>query len=104
VKAGLVDEYLVYQAPMLLGGERMALGDIGVGTIGDARRLRIVAVDRLGEDLLVVARPIGAEPDGGVSIRPRAAYSTTGETRAAYSTTETTGGAEAARHRTNEGI
>lgn len=57
VAAGLVDEYLVYLAPALLGGPGLALGDIGVGTIGDARRLSIDAVDRLGEDLLIVARP-----------------------------------------------
>ncbi len=57
VAAGLVDEYLIYLAPMLIGGERMALGDIGVGTLGEARKLRITAVERLGDDLLVVARP-----------------------------------------------
>jgi diaminohydroxyphosphoribosylaminopyrimidine deaminase/5-amino-6-(5-phosphoribosylamino)uracil reductase len=79
VAAGLVDEYLIYLAPMLIGGERMALGDIGVGTLGEARRLRITAVERLGDDLLVVARAIAVEsPAGGVSIRPRAAYSTNG--------------------------
>ena len=57
VAAGLVDEYLIYLAPMLLGGGRMALGDIGVGTLGEARRLHIGSVERLGDDLLVVARP-----------------------------------------------
>ncbi|MEY2848732.1 MAG: bifunctional diaminohydroxyphosphoribosylaminopyrimidine [Actinomycetota bacterium] len=57
VAAGLVDEYLVYLAPALLGGPGLALGDIGVDTIADARRLAIDSVDRLGDDLLVVARP-----------------------------------------------
>ena len=60
VTAGLVDEYLVYLAPVLFGGERLALTDIGVGTIGDARRLSIDRVERLGDDLLVVARPVTA--------------------------------------------
>jgi diaminohydroxyphosphoribosylaminopyrimidine deaminase/5-amino-6-(5-phosphoribosylamino)uracil reductase len=60
VTAGLVDEYLVYLAPVLLGGERLALTDIGVGSIGDARRLSIDRVERLGDDLMVVARPITA--------------------------------------------
>ncbi len=58
VTAGLVDEYLVYLAPMLLGGDRLALSDIGVTSIGDARRLSIDTVERLGSDLLVVARPV----------------------------------------------
>ncbi len=60
VMAGLVDEYLVYLAPVLFGGKRLALTDIGVGTIGDARRLSIDRVERLGDDLLVVARPVAA--------------------------------------------
>ena len=60
VTAGLVDEYLVYLAPVLFGGKRLALTDIGVGTIGDARRLSIDRVERLGDDLLVVARPVAA--------------------------------------------
>jgi len=57
VTAGLVDEYLVYLAPVLLGGGRLALTDIGVGTIGEARRLTIDSIEPLGDDFLVVARP-----------------------------------------------
>ena len=57
VAAGLVDEYLVYLAPTLLGGGRLALGDIGVAGISEQRRLTIDHYDRLGDDLLVVARP-----------------------------------------------
>ncbi len=57
VAAGLVDEYLIYLAPVLLGGGRLALGDIGVDTIADARRLIVDSMESLGEDLLIVARP-----------------------------------------------
>jgi diaminohydroxyphosphoribosylaminopyrimidine deaminase/5-amino-6-(5-phosphoribosylamino)uracil reductase len=57
VAAGLVDEYLVYLAPTLLGGGRLSLGEIGVSGIGEQRRLTIEHFDRLGEDLLVIARP-----------------------------------------------
>jgi len=57
VAAGLVDEYLVYLAPTLLGGGRLALCDIGVARIHEQRRLAIDHYDRLGDDLLVVARP-----------------------------------------------
>ena len=39
IAAGLVDEYLVYLAPTIIGGPRLAVGDIGVGTIGDQRTL-----------------------------------------------------------------
>ncbi len=68
VAEGLVDEYLIYQAPLLLGGPRVALGDIGVGTLAEARRLQITSIERLGNDLLVIARP-GAPAD---QIRLRA--------------------------------
>lgn len=57
VRAGLADEVLAYVAPVLLGGDRLALGDIGVATIADARRLEIASVERLGDDLLIVATP-----------------------------------------------
>ncbi|HQG69348.1 MAG TPA: bifunctional diaminohydroxyphosphoribosylaminopyrimidine deaminase/5-amino-6-(5-phosphoribosylamino)uracil reductase RibD [Rhodoglobus sp.] len=60
VTSGLADEYLIYLAPKLLGGPLLALGDIGVGTIADARELHITAVERLGEDILVTARPTAA--------------------------------------------
>ncbi|MCU1403237.1 MAG: ribD [Microbacteriaceae bacterium] len=58
VAAGLVDEFLVYLAPALIGGEKLAITDIGVGTIAEAMRLRITNVEQLGGDLLVVARPV----------------------------------------------
>jgi diaminohydroxyphosphoribosylaminopyrimidine deaminase/5-amino-6-(5-phosphoribosylamino)uracil reductase len=57
VRADLADELLVYVAPVLLGGSRLALGDVGVPTIGDARRLAVASVQSLGDDLLIVAHP-----------------------------------------------
>ncbi|THE07216.1 bifunctional diaminohydroxyphosphoribosylaminopyrimidine deaminase/5-amino-6-(5-phosphoribosylamino)uracil reductase RibD [Microbacterium oleivorans] len=57
LRQGLVDELLVYIAPTLIGGERVAVGDIGVATIAEQRRLDIVAVDRLGDDILVTLTP-----------------------------------------------
>ena len=56
ISAGLVDEYLVYLAPTLLGGPKTALGDIGVATIGEQRRLSITQIEQLGDDILIVAR------------------------------------------------
>ncbi len=57
LRAGLVDELLVYIAPTLIGGERLAVGDVGVASIDQQRRLSISTIDRLGDDILVVATP-----------------------------------------------
>lgn len=52
--AGLVDEVVAYVAPMLLGSGRNAVADLGIGTITDARHLRVTDVTVLdghdGED------------------------------------------------------
>ncbi|MGJ0203257.1 dihydrofolate reductase family protein [Leucobacter sp. gxy201] len=65
IAAGVVDEVLVYLAPALLGGPRLALGDIGIASIDGIARLRVdrgtgrgtgredLGVERLGDDLLV---------------------------------------------------
>lgn len=63
VRAGLIDEVLVYLAPTLLGGPRVALADLGVETITQQRRLAVSSVDPLGADLLVVAHPIPSEQE-----------------------------------------
>jgi len=57
LRAGLADEVLAYVAPVLLGGDRLALHDIGVTTIGQARRLAVASVIPLGDDVLYVAVP-----------------------------------------------
>ncbi|MCI9857633.1 bifunctional diaminohydroxyphosphoribosylaminopyrimidine deaminase/5-amino-6-(5-phosphoribosylamino)uracil reductase RibD [Microbacterium proteolyticum] len=57
VREGLADELLVYVAPVLLGGSRLALADIGVASIADARRLAVASTRNLGDDLLIVAHP-----------------------------------------------
>ncbi|MFD6054724.1 bifunctional diaminohydroxyphosphoribosylaminopyrimidine deaminase/5-amino-6-(5-phosphoribosylamino)uracil reductase RibD [Agromyces sp. NPDC060279] len=53
--AGLADELLVYLAPTLLGGPGLALGELGVPTIAAAPRFAFSAVERLGDDVLLVA-------------------------------------------------
>jgi diaminohydroxyphosphoribosylaminopyrimidine deaminase/5-amino-6-(5-phosphoribosylamino)uracil reductase len=63
VAARLVDEYAVYLAPTLIGGPRTALTDFGVGSIDEQRRLELRSVERLGDDLLITARPRPAEGD-----------------------------------------
>lgn len=58
IAAGLADRILAYIAPVLLGGDRLALTDIGVTTIDAARRLTIDEWVPLGADLLAIARVI----------------------------------------------
>jgi diaminohydroxyphosphoribosylaminopyrimidine deaminase/5-amino-6-(5-phosphoribosylamino)uracil reductase len=56
--ADLADELFVYLAPVLLGGTGLAVGDLGVSTLAQAKRLTVASVETLGADLLVVARPL----------------------------------------------
>ncbi|MGH3691478.1 MAG: bifunctional diaminohydroxyphosphoribosylaminopyrimidine deaminase/5-amino-6-(5-phosphoribosylamino)uracil reductase RibD [Microbacterium sp.] len=58
IEAGLADRVLAYVAPVLLGGRRLALTDIGVGSIDEARRLTVDEWVPLGADLLAIARPV----------------------------------------------
>ena len=53
--AGLVDRYVIYLAPALMGGDdgRAVFAGVGASTINDVWRGHIVAVERLGEDLRV---------------------------------------------------
>ena len=57
LRAGLVDEVLSYVAPALLGAGRHTVADLGITTIADAVRLRLRAVEQLGEDVLLVSAP-----------------------------------------------
>jgi len=54
----LVDEYVVYLAPKLIGGEKLAIGSIDVPSIDQAKALKYEEVRKLGEDVLIVATPV----------------------------------------------
>ena len=56
VKAGLVDEIIVYLAPMLLGGNNVSLQDIGVETMSQAIGLELVENKMLGRDIYLRLR------------------------------------------------
>lgn len=55
IAAELVDEVLIYVAPALLGGPRLALGDLGIESMHGIKRLRINHFAQLGADLLIRA-------------------------------------------------
>ncbi len=66
LRAGIADEVLIYLAPTLIGyghdgADHPAVRMIGVDTIAQQRRLRVASVDRLGDDLLIVAHPAGGD-------------------------------------------
>ncbi|MCC2029518.1 bifunctional diaminohydroxyphosphoribosylaminopyrimidine deaminase/5-amino-6-(5-phosphoribosylamino)uracil reductase RibD [Microbacterium sp. YMB-B2] len=61
IAAGLADRVLAYLAPVLLGGDRLALTDIGVASIVEARRLTIDEWVPLGADLLAIAHSARTE-------------------------------------------
>ncbi|MCM0618713.1 bifunctional diaminohydroxyphosphoribosylaminopyrimidine deaminase/5-amino-6-(5-phosphoribosylamino)uracil reductase RibD [Nocardioides bruguierae] len=74
LRAGLVDEIVCYTAPFLLGAGRSAVADLGIGTIAEAYRPRVVDV--------AVLEPVveGETPDvrftlrtDGLAAGPRAA-------------------------------
>jgi diaminohydroxyphosphoribosylaminopyrimidine deaminase/5-amino-6-(5-phosphoribosylamino)uracil reductase len=57
VQLDLVDEFVIYLAPKLLGGDKLAIGSIDVPGIEQAKVLKFTEVTKLGSDIQVIARP-----------------------------------------------
>jgi len=55
VKFGLVNEFIIYLAPMLIGGDRTAIKNIGVESMPDAKHLKILETKPLGQDIFIRA-------------------------------------------------
>ncbi len=60
-RAGVVDHYVIYLAPALLGGGdgKPLMAGPGAATLADAWRGRVVEVRRLGDDLRIDLEPAG---------------------------------------------
>jgi diaminohydroxyphosphoribosylaminopyrimidine deaminase/5-amino-6-(5-phosphoribosylamino)uracil reductase len=55
--AGLVDRFVLYVAPKIIGGDAPGAFASGVKTITEAWRLEIDHVARVGDDIRIDARP-----------------------------------------------
>jgi diaminohydroxyphosphoribosylaminopyrimidine deaminase/5-amino-6-(5-phosphoribosylamino)uracil reductase len=58
VQMDLVDEFVIYLAPKVIGGEKLAIGSIDVPSIDQAKALSFTEVRKLGDDVLIVAMPV----------------------------------------------
>jgi diaminohydroxyphosphoribosylaminopyrimidine deaminase/5-amino-6-(5-phosphoribosylamino)uracil reductase len=59
VSAGLVDELWWFRAPLLVGGDgQRAIASLGVDALAAAARFRPVHAQRVGDDDLVILRPV----------------------------------------------
>jgi diaminohydroxyphosphoribosylaminopyrimidine deaminase/5-amino-6-(5-phosphoribosylamino)uracil reductase len=62
--AGLVDRLLLYRAPIVIGGGRPAIGDIGLGSLAEAHgRWRMRDRRQLGSDTLEVYDRVPCSPE-----------------------------------------
>ena len=58
VREGCVDEFLVYLNPSFLGDQAQGMLDLPLaGSLGERLRLRLLSLERLGDDLRLLARP-----------------------------------------------
>jgi diaminohydroxyphosphoribosylaminopyrimidine deaminase/5-amino-6-(5-phosphoribosylamino)uracil reductase len=57
VREGCVDEFLIYLNPSLLGDEAHGMVDLrGVASLDDRVRLKIASLERIGDDIRILAR------------------------------------------------
>jgi diaminohydroxyphosphoribosylaminopyrimidine deaminase/5-amino-6-(5-phosphoribosylamino)uracil reductase len=58
VREGCVDEFLIYLNPSFLGDDAQGmLASLGISSLKKKQNLRITLVERIGEDLRILARP-----------------------------------------------
>jgi diaminohydroxyphosphoribosylaminopyrimidine deaminase/5-amino-6-(5-phosphoribosylamino)uracil reductase len=57
LREGCVDELLIYLNPSLLGSSTQGIADVAFRSLEERTRLRMRSLERLGEDLRILARP-----------------------------------------------
>jgi diaminohydroxyphosphoribosylaminopyrimidine deaminase/5-amino-6-(5-phosphoribosylamino)uracil reductase len=57
LREGCVDEVLLYLNPSLLGASSQGIADLAAASLEGRTRLRILSLERFGEDLRILARP-----------------------------------------------
>jgi diaminohydroxyphosphoribosylaminopyrimidine deaminase/5-amino-6-(5-phosphoribosylamino)uracil reductase len=57
IAAGLADRLYIFLAPTLLGGGKLALGDLGISTLAERIDLTITSTQTVGSDIFIVASP-----------------------------------------------
>ena len=57
LREGCVDEVLLYLNPSLLGASSQGIADLAASSLEGRTRLRILSLERFGEDLRILARP-----------------------------------------------
>jgi diaminohydroxyphosphoribosylaminopyrimidine deaminase/5-amino-6-(5-phosphoribosylamino)uracil reductase len=57
IEAGVVDRYFIYLAPTILGGSRLAITDVGIGSLSERIDLEFTRVEQVGVDLFIEAIP-----------------------------------------------
>lgn len=57
IEAGLADRFYIFLAPVLLGGRKLAVADIGVSTLSERIDLSVESTELLGADIFITARP-----------------------------------------------
>jgi len=56
LKAGLIDELIVYQAPILLGSKARPMVDLALDKMADKKSLKVIDQRQLGDDQRIVVR------------------------------------------------
>ena len=57
IEAGVVDRYFIFLAPTILGGTRLAITEIGVGSLSDRIDLDFTRIEQVGPDVFIEAVP-----------------------------------------------
>lgn len=51
IKAGIIDEIIIYQAPILLGSGKSWLQDLGISTLAKSQKLNLISTENISGDI-----------------------------------------------------